>query len=61
MISIIIIIIIRIGNVGRQQPIAKQFLPFGIIFVFVIIIIISSVYVYVYICKLEIKIHFTSL
>ena len=60
-----IIIIIRVGTVGRQQPIATQFLRIGIIFVFVIIIIISSVYVYVYVyvyrCKLEIQIHFTSL
>ena len=50
--NISIIIIIRIGTVGRQQPIATQFLRFGIILVFVIIIIISSVYVYVYRCKI---------
>ena len=50
--NVSIIIIIRIGTVGRQQPIATQFLRFGIILVFVIIIIISSVYVYVYRCKI---------
>ena len=50
--NISIIIIIRIGTVGRQQSIATQFLRFGIILVFVIIINISSVYVYVYRCKI---------
>ena len=61
--NISIIIIIRIGTVRRQQPIATQFLRFGIILVFVIIIIISSVYVYVYRCKIGNKnsFHFTSL
>ena len=61
--NISIIIIIRIGTVGRQQSIATQFLRFGIILVFVIIINISSAYVYVYRCKIGNKhsLHFTSL
>ena len=60
--NISIIIIIRIGTVGGQKPIATQFLRFGIILVFVIIIIISSIYVYVYRCKIGNKnsLHFTS-